>query len=243
MSNPERSPAGSMIYRHTERAHDFTLATENEASLELITKHVETYIGTVQAVFHEIISDQVHIDILIVAPTKVRNYYTLITSGMSNLPMTVPDGAESFRFAELMLCLPAQWQVSEEAFRNDEHYWPVRSLKTIARLPHEYSTWIYADHTIPNGDPAEPYTHQSKLAGMMVTIPTTVESPKEFFTLTFSPEKEIHFFSLIPLFNEEMDYKLKHGADSLSAKLAKAGVNEIINIERKNLCKRIFGLF
>ncbi|MGO4108998.1 suppressor of fused domain protein [Paenibacillus sp. YAF4_2] len=47
------------------------------------------------------ISDLIHLDILFVAPAQERNYIiTLITCGMSNMPMTVPDGAEDFSYAE-----------------------------------------------------------------------------------------------------------------------------------------------
>jgi len=243
MNTEERSPAGSIIYRHKSSERPFTPAYGDVASIDLISQHVEKHIGPIETVFHEIVSDLVHVDILFVGPTKERNYNTLITCGMSNLPMTVPEGAEAFRYAELMICLPATWQISEESFKSEENYWPVRSLKTLARLPHEYNTWLYADHTIPNNDPAEPYANNTKLSGMMVTIPSTVQSLKEFFTLAVSPEKEVHFFSLIPLYSEEMDFKLKHGPDALLEKLDKAGVTQIVDPGRKNTCKKLFGLF
>ncbi|SEO83231.1 Suppressor of fused protein (SUFU) [Paenibacillus sp. OV219] len=119
----------------------------------------------------------------------------------------------------------------------------MRALKTLARLPHAYHTWLYAVHTIPNGNPAERYAASTKLTGMMLNVPATIKAINEFFTLPFSPEKEIHFFNLIPLYTEEMDFKLKHGADALLDKLSKAGVTDIINIDRKNSCKKRFGLF
>ncbi|AJS59305.1 hypothetical protein UB51_13440 [Paenibacillus sp. IHBB 10380] len=59
-----------MIYRRQYEPRTFSFG---------ISKHVEKYIGEIDGVFHEIISDLVHIDILIVKPTKKRNYYTLVT--------------------------------------------------------------------------------------------------------------------------------------------------------------------
>ncbi|WP_435168846.1 suppressor of fused domain protein [Paenibacillus glycanilyticus] len=243
MTVEERSPAGSLIYRHKETDRPFTPARGDEETIELITQHVERHIGPVESVFHEIISDLIHLDILYVAPTKEKNYITLVTCGMSSLPMTVPNGAEAFRYAELMICLPADWKMSEKSFEDENNYWPIRCLKMLARLPHEYNTWFYTDHTIPNGDPAEPYSESTKLSGMMITIPSTVESLEEFFTLRASESKEVHFFSLTPLYNDEMNYKLKHGADALLAKLEKAEITQIIDPKRKNTCKRLFGLF
>lgn len=204
---------------------------------------MEKYIGKIDTVFHEIISDLVHLDILIVNPTKEKNYYTLVTCGMSNLPMTVPEGAENFKFAELVICLPSDWKVSEEAFKEEENYWPILWLKKLARFPHEYGTWLYHAHTIPNGDPAEPLANNTVFSGMILSIPTRVEDANGFFTLELSNGDRVHFFSLIPIYTKEMDFKLKKGADALIEKLEKAGVNELVDLKRKNLCKGSFWIF
>jgi hypothetical protein len=71
-----------------------------------IERHIEKHIGEISMVFHEMIADIVHIDIHQVPPGKDRPYWTLVTSGMSDLPMKTPEGAEDFAYAELMLCLP-----------------------------------------------------------------------------------------------------------------------------------------
>ncbi|WP_127532292.1 suppressor of fused domain protein [Paenibacillus kobensis] len=243
MSSQELSPSGQPIYRHEAAEREFEPAFGDATAIDIISRHVELHIGKIQGVYHEIVSDLVHIDIIVVAPTRERNFYTLVTCGMSNLPMTVPPGAEAYRYAELMLCLPPDWSLSDEAFKKEENYWPIRSLKTLARFPHEYNTWLYMAHTIPNGNPAEPYADGTKLSGMVLSVPSTVESNNDFFNLTLSPDKQVRFYSLIPLYNEEMDYKLKEGADKLFAKLDKAGVTEIVNPKRKNTCGKRFGLF
>lgn len=243
MSKNEISPAGSIIYRHESQESPPVYAEENSTYLELVTRHVETHIGPVQGVFHEIISPHVHLDVLFVAPTPSRNFHTLVTCGMGLHPMNVPEGAEAYRYAELMLCLPADWPLSETALRNEVNYWPIRALKTLARLPHEYNTWLYLAHTIPNGDPAEAYADNTKLSSMIVSIPETIPSARNFFTLTAAPEKDVHFFSLVPLYKEEMDFKLNQGHEALFDKLKAAGVTELIQPDRKNVCKKRFGLF
>ncbi|MFB9329368.1 suppressor of fused domain protein [Paenibacillus aurantiacus] len=244
MSNQETSPSGIPVYRHEAKDREIEFATGDDQAIARITAHVEQHIGPVANVFHELVSDLVHLDILFVPPTPQRNYHTLVTCGMSSRPMTVPEGAENFRYAELMLCLPPSWPMSEEAFRNEENYWPIRMLKTLARLPHEYGTWLYHAHTIPNGDPAAPYARNTKLAGMLVELPTTVEDPHAFFALNMEPDKDVHFFTLVPLYAEEMNLKLAQGTEALLEKLAQAGVNEIVQLNRKNVAKKkLFGLF
>ncbi|GMK39585.1 hypothetical protein PCCS19_26390 [Paenibacillus sp. CCS19] len=239
----EFSESGQPIYRHKQRTSDFEFALANEVILTAISEHVEKHIGAIDHVFHEIISDLIHLDILVVNPTKERNYYTFVTCGMSNLPMNVPEGAEDFKYAELMLCLPANWNVSQESFAIEENYWPIRWLKTLARLPHEYNTWLYLAHTVPNGDPAEPFASNTSLSGVILNIPTMVDDLKSFFTLKLPDDNEVHFFSLIPLYKEEMDLKLKSGAEVLFEKLEKASVNEVLNIKRKNVAKKGFLFF
>ncbi|WP_262922976.1 suppressor of fused domain protein [Hymenobacter cellulosilyticus] len=67
--------------------------------------------------FHEIISDKVHLDVHVVDPSKDFPFYTLVTSGMSDLPMAVPEGEEEARYAELCVLLPSTWQMPETGAR------------------------------------------------------------------------------------------------------------------------------
>jgi hypothetical protein len=67
--------------------------------------------------------------------------------------------------------------------------------------------------------------------------------PKEFYTLEINKEKLINFFSIVPLYQEEMDFKLQYGTDALLAKFNRFGVSDIINPNRKNVAKKQFGLF
>lgn len=209
---------------------------------EMICNHIEKYIGVFDHVFKEIISGVLSIDILIVDPTPARNFYTLITSGMSELPMKVPAGASEYQYAELMICLPPSWKLSDEAFKDERNYWPIRALKTIARFPHEYNTWLYMGHTLMNGNPAKTYSEDTGFQGMFVWLPD-VEDKSGFFNLNMTSEKTVHFYTLIPLYKEELDYKNKHGEEELLNKLNKIGVTDVLNPSRKNSCKRLWGLF
>ena len=55
--------------------------------------------GMPDTVFHEIVSDQIHLDVHAVAPGPGHEWWTLFTTGMSDLPMSVPPQAEDRRFA------------------------------------------------------------------------------------------------------------------------------------------------
>lgn len=232
--NDETSESGAPIRRYDAPAErQWSPPDMSGSSIDAIDRHIETHIGKIDSVFHEILSDLVHIDVHIVKPVPARPYYTFVTSGMSDLPMTAPVEYAEFRFAELMLCLPAQWPVDSQA---EEHYWPIRWLKILARFPHEYKTWLGAHHSMPNGDPPEPIAPGSKLCGIVLARPTTVSV--DFHQLRVNDEKTIHFYSVLPVHADEMDFKLKHGGEALLERLGRAKVTEILDPQRPSSLKR-----
>lgn len=234
------SLSGSPIYRYTDGEKEWE-SPHGEECIEEISDHIEVYIGEIEAVFHELVSDTVHIDIHYVKPTAERPFHTLITSGMSDLPMCVPDEVDASRYMELMITLPEYWQISDQDFKDERWYWPLRELKFLARFPHKYGTWLGWGHTIPNGDPSEPFCKNTALSGVIILPPINV--PEAFYQLKIDEEKEIHFLSIVPLFEEEMNYKLRKGYEALLDKFDESGITDVVDIKRKNVAKKRFGIF
>jgi hypothetical protein len=110
----------------------------------------------------------------------------------------VAEGLEDLSYAELLLSLPPDWRLRQEDFKDESNYWPVRMLKMLTRMPHEYDTWLGEAHTIPNGDPPKPYAPNTKLCCAMLAPPLLV--PDEFRELTVTPEMSIHFYGVIPIY-------------------------------------------
>ncbi|HEL4237499.1 TPA: suppressor of fused domain protein [Stenotrophomonas maltophilia] len=235
------SPGGSPIMVHS-REKDFT-PPQGEEHIEAIGAHIERHLGPVSGVFHEIISDLVHIDVHVVPATEQFPYLRLVTSGMSDLPMTVPDevDADVPRYMELMVTLPADWPISQDAFEDERNYWPVRLLKGLAQLPHEYDTWLGFGHTIPNGHPSEPYAPGVGFDGAIVLPPVT--PPEDFAELALEDGKVISFMTIIPLYPEEMDLKLKKGAEALLDRFDAKNIQDVIEPGRVNVARKRFGLF
>lgn len=236
---PVVSLSGSPIYRHgEEKAWE---APQGEECIEQISAHIATHLGEVETVFHELMSDTVHIDVHFVKPTPEFPYARLVTSGMSDLPMVVPEGAGLPRYLELMMTLPGDWKMAQEDFKDERWYWPVRQLKVLARMPHKFDTWLGWGHTIPNGDPAEPYAGNTRLCCSILLPSITV--PEEFNTLEIHPDKVIHFLAVVPLYQEEMALKLRNGANKLLDKLGAADVSDIVDLTRGNVARKRFGIF
>ncbi len=234
------SMSGAPIFRYTDGEKEWE-TPHGEESIEEISDHIENYIGEISMVFHEVISDTVHIDVHHVKPTPERPFHTLVTSGMSDLPMSLPDGIEAPRYTELMVTLPESWHIDEKSFEDEKWYWPVRELKYLARFPHKYETWLGWGHTIPNGDPSEQFADNTLLSGVII-LPSVVVSD-EFYTLSINEDKSIEFFSIVPLYEEEMNLKLNKGTDALLDKFDKYGINDIVDIKRKNVARKRYGIF
>jgi hypothetical protein len=111
---PERSESGAPIYRHQVRQRGFELASGDDQSIQKISEYIERFVGTPSGVFHELVSDLVHVDVHVVPPGGQRNYYTLVTSGMSDRPMAAPEECQEYRYAELVICLPPTWRLTQE---------------------------------------------------------------------------------------------------------------------------------
>ena len=246
MSKPEASPpaevvssSGSPIYRHGEPTP--WSAPQGEECLEDISTHVKAHLGPVESVFHEILSDTVHVDVHFVRPTETWPCIRLVTSGMSDLPMSTPDGADVPRHVELMMTLPQDWKLDEESLKDEHWYWPIRLLKTLARLPHKYATWLGWGHTVPNGDPPEPYADGVGFSGAIV-LPS-VSVPKDFHVLHIPGKKDISFYAVVPLFETEMNFKLRHGTDALLERLGKKDVSDVVDLSRSDVTKKFLGLW
>ena len=243
MSEEEKSESGSPVFRHEAKDEGFVPAFGEDVQIEAISDHIEKHIGPIESVFHEIVSHLVHIDVHWVKASKERPYHAFITSGMSDLPMHVPEGLEDQAFAEVLILLPEDWGIDgeigksmDEVFKEETNYWPIGWLKTIARFPHEYETYMGWGHTIPNGEEAEAFGTNTEL-GCMMLLPC-LDLSTEFFELKISEEKTIRFYALYPIYKEEMEFKLKQGTEALLDKFDKYRVSSILDVRRVNTCKK-----
>ena len=239
--DPEITPGGSRIQRHDE-ARPPEMVPSGWEGQERIEEHVAQHLGPIETVFHELVSEFVHLDVLIVEPTDERPFRTLVTCGMSSRPMEAEDPDD--RYAELLIALPADWPMGEEAWSDDRNSWPVRALKQLARMPHEYGFELGVGHTVPNGDPAEPYARGTDLCCALVAPGQT--TPEAFDALDL-PEGTVRFHALYFMHPGEVDLKLEQGMDALWSAYAEAGVTEIVDPGRPSVAgggkKKRFGLF
>lgn len=200
-------------------------------SVEIIDDHLEKFFDSDEIlVLHEIESEVIHSDIYIIKPSEDRNYNLLLTCGMSALPMKVPSELDYLKFAEITILLPKNWNLNYDDFTNENNYWPIRALKQLSRYPHLNDTWLGYGHTIPLG-----YTLNANHNFVSIILLESI-TLSEDFTYIETNEKEIYLYAAIPIYKEELEYKLKHGTDKLLGLFEQYDIDEIIDINRKNVC-------
>ena len=200
-----------------------------EEELDAVESYIETNFGTYANVFHEIVSPDIHLDICIVDPTEERNYYMLVTLGMGAHRMNVPKELAEYKLerAELAIALPPDWKIHED---DEVHYWPIRLLKNLARLPIEDDTWLCWGHTIDNR--ARCYAENTKLTAALI-VSAQIKGGGD--TVCPLPNgDEVNFYQIIPLYRDELNYKFDRSAKELLNLFDERRVSFVIDPERRS---------
>ncbi len=230
------SDAREYLDKCIKEAKDKTSAEcYSKEDLEAVESHIGQYFGKCEHVLHELYSPDIHVDICVIDPTPQHNYYTLVTMGMGAHRMNVPEELKDDKFdrAEMMICLPPDWKIGDSS---ETWYWPLRWLKVMARLPGKENSWLGWGHSVAN--PGEvPFAENTKLCGMMLLSPGGF--PKEAACCTLPDGDKIRFYQLIPLYREEMDYKLRTSPNHLLQRFQdtlQSSDLTPIRLDRPNVC-------
>lgn len=211
------------------------LETYSDADWNAVQDHIAKYFGDYDEVMHEVASEGIHLDVCVIPPREEHNYYTLVTLGMGAHKMNVPQelADQKLERAELLINLPPDWKLTKEAMRDDKWMWPVRLLNWTARYPlRDRDTWLGWGHTIDSGDESKPFNEETKLCGAMLLSPGVFG--EDSYVCKLADGGEVNFYQLIPLYKEEIDYKLEHGVDELLEKCSDEQL-EVIDPKRLNI--------
>lgn len=208
---------------------DMYLYTEQE--LDEYESFIQTNYGEYDQVLHEIVSPDIHLDIIMVPPTPEDNYYKLVTMGMGAYAMNVPEDLkdQELEHAELVLYLPPDWDLKSN---KEKDYWPVRYLKILGRLPLECDTWLGFGHTVHGDEKHEPFAENTKLNTVLLL--NACNLLYENMDLRLSTGKKINFYQMFPIYQEELEYKLQHSLHELLDLFDDEDIMPVLNIDRKN---------
>ena len=218
-----------------ERSENVAQYFYTEKEVEKVSEYIVRQYGEYEDVLHEIVSPDIHCDIVVVPPTEEQPYFTLVTMGAGAYKMKVPKNLKSnvCDRAEYVIFLPKDWNLESD---NEEDFWPIRMLKTIARLTVNTEGWLCYSHTIQltqDGRPVADNTGFNSCA-LLFSAGKNGQMVKPLKLSFFG--KKVAFYQLYPLYPEELKFKLEHSINELIDRLD-TEENLIINIHRKNFCK------
>jgi len=157
----------------------------------------------------------------------------IVTNGLSNYKMPVPEKWEGREYNELYFCLPSYWEWEDTD--NPQMNWVFNWIQRLAKFVVEKETWFGHGHTMPCGEELKPLSATMKQNYFMLSDPLLLE--RELATVILD-DKEINFLSIIPLFKEEFEYKQSKGMFKFADKMISAGVTEKLDDFRGLITKR-----
>jgi hypothetical protein len=199
---------------------------------DAILAHIEHHLGKPNPLsLREVVPGDPPISVYVV---PMVDRVALVTVGMSDRPMTVPEGGEDYRWAELVMYLPSDWPLTTKALKDRTNSWPIDWLRRVARYPHENDTWLGGPATvIANDEPPRPLAPNTRLTCLLAL---TEES--EFGWLDLPDERRVAFYSLYPLYTEERDLERKKGTAHLLRLFQKHGISSVVDIRRPNVARK-----
>lgn len=175
------------------------LGFSENSTLHYIEAREEAYLkmfGSVGSVSHELVPQVPHVDVYTFPPSRRRPFHTLITGGMSDWPMRVPEGVPER--TELIL------YVAEPAEQHEE------VLRWLAHLVHDQDTWISPGSTISNGRPPEPIFANSRLDNFLF-LPPPAKFDKRLPRRLQIEGTPVSLLWVVPITTPERDFIIANG--------------------------------
>jgi hypothetical protein len=86
---------------------------------------------------------------------------------------------------------------------------------------------------VANGEPPAPYHSTTNLSAAMLAPAVNLSS--DLLTFRCRPDKEVWFFAVLPLYLDEMNFKLRKGVDALMSAFERYGITELLDPRRRSV--------
>lgn len=199
---------GSRIIKHGGSEFDKPqFGVPDKASVDFARQRevvYDTIFGKCAQVWHELPSMIPHVDVYQFDPgNSGREFYTFVTSGMSDQRMMLPNdvGSKAARAELIFYCGKPKRDYNE-------------LLRRLAHFPHDNKTWLAAGHTMPNGTPPQ-LMFGSKVLDTLLFIPTIVGPDKELPDRLRLDGDPVNLLWVVPITTAECELKLNDGIGGL----------------------------
>ena len=204
-----------------------------------ILGHVKVHIDQYFGVYTQLLTDDSDpdhpLEIAVILPRPEHDYYTLVTVGLSRHRMDFSEERreEKLERAELLINLPRDWKLTKADCREEQWSWPIRMMLATAYFAMEDpEVGLESRTTLMEGEDGIPFAENTDLRGEILLYPGVFG--EESFFCRLPGGEEVNFYQVIPLYWEELQYKLEHGSDAL-LDLCPDESLEVINPHRLNV--------
>ena len=191
----------------------------SEGRLSAREAHYSRFFGELtNPVWHSTDNKSPHIDVYQFAPNRERDFWTLVTGGMSDLrqPALRTSPGEHAPRAELLM------------YVREPKPWMLNVLKGLAEMPFDDDTFLYWGHTVPNGKPMT--VEPSHLTSFFFDQPY-LEDP-QVGDLTIDGD-DVVFLWLRPITESERAYAIDHGGRALSDLFTSLDADRVVDEQRE----------
>ncbi len=169
--------------------------------MEAICDHFKSHLGGEYRVFHEELSNLVHIDVLRFPSSATRPFQVLCSVGMSSKVVTLAQPPAG-RY-EVMLCVPDAW----DPVNGWEHeMWPVDIIRYFSRIVLQQNVPLRPYISSPFGGPEPSEAGRTPFVGAM-TFPLDLLFKPELARIQL-PNQTVEVFGLMLLTRPELEAKL-----------------------------------
>lgn len=156
----------------------------------------------------------------------------IVTDGLADYKMPVPQVLSEREYNELCFCLPSYWEW--EDLENPAMNWIFPWIQKLAKHVVTKETYFAHGHTIPSGKNTPPLSPTMKQNFLILADPILLENELKPIKLG---SKLVNFLTVIPIFEDEMDMKQEKGASKFLKRFIDKGATELLDDYRTSTIK------
>lgn len=168
----------------------------------------------------------------------------IMTNGLSEKTMVVPEKVKDRKHIELFFALPSYWDWDE--LDNPNRNWIFTWIQKLSKHFMENDTWYGYGHTFSNrlktNDKSEYQPLSSTMKQEHLILLDPIELDYELQKMTIDG-KEVYFLAIVPIYSDELDYKQAQSARKLVKKMMNSRVSEILDDFRGSVLRAKWRLF
>ena len=188
----------------------------SQAAYQARAKHYVLYLRVPFDIHERQILDKTAIGVYEFNPKPKRQFWTYLTSGMSEKGQNPPSKKEIF--TELLF------------YSREQSFWAVELLVRLSSYPFEYNEPFAPGDTLPLAGPIRP---NSKLTSLLLLEPLLEHSGFQFMDISV---KKVEILWALPITERERELIISGGDINFGELISHALLPSLLDLDRDTLC-------